>query len=245
MGPGLTARPGIATADPNGLASQTKTGYGRPMKSRKLLFLAGGGLFVLILAVVLVLTLGPGGSNAPVGGARETAANETAPAGDDLWSGFGQTSEPPTGLLPPGTQAGDTPPASPITLAAIRDDQPDNLYWKMLAPTDNPDTLKEREREKTRLNEQYGKVLSNTASPVEIRAYYDYRKRLSADYIRLLQHLLKKYDGELTDQQEGLFKLGIEMHAARIAQTDDDVQRALDRKEEYDRRKAAWQANKN
>jgi hypothetical protein len=66
-------------------------------------------------------------------------------------------------------------------MSAVRAALPDNIYWTMSAPTDEPAVLQAREEERARWNVEYGKVLSNTATADEVEAYYAHRKRLSSD----------------------------------------------------------------
>src|SRR5690606_18462288 len=84
----------------------------------------------------------------------------------------------------PGDDAtgADPDPASggeyPVDLEALRARMPDNLYWLLGAPTDEPMVLQQRAEEEVRWNELFGKVQSGTASEEEIADYYDHRQRL-------------------------------------------------------------------
>jgi hypothetical protein len=68
-----------------------------------------------------------------------------------------------------------------VDMSAVRAALPDNIYWTMSVPTDDPAVLQAREEERARWNVEYGKVLSNTATADEVEAYYAHRKRLSSD----------------------------------------------------------------
>src|SRR5437868_4361313 len=70
---------------------------------------------------------------------------------------------------------------------------PDNLYWKLGAPTKDEEVLAEREEERKRRNEEYGKVLSGDASEDEVKAYYDYKKKLSSDYLEFSEFMARRY----------------------------------------------------
>ncbi len=211
------------------------------MKGR--IFIALGLVAGLLLALTIGLLVFYGANKRPD---REPVSEESAGSvpGGDLWSGFGDSPEPPPGLIPPGTKEGDAPPAPAIDLDGLRAEMPDNLYWKMLAPTTDPALTSFREREKKKWNDEYGKVLSNTATVNEIQAYYAYRKKLSEDYILFAQRLLDRYGDQLSEREEGLIKLGLELHVERIKQTPADLRRALEHKAAYETKKRDWQAGK-
>lgn len=145
--------------------------------------------------------------------------------------------------IPPGSTV--EPPhfdLSNLDFEALRAQSPDNLYWQMAVPTDDPDVLRARAEEKKRRNDQYGRVLSNTATTEEIEAYYAYRRRLSEDYIEVSQLILDEHGAELSSRDVGLLELGISMHASRLSENPKNLQEALDRKAQYDEVKQAWQA---
>jgi hypothetical protein len=122
----------------------------------------------------------------------------------------------------------------------LRRRTPDSLYWLMAAPTDDPALRTARARAREERNRQYGKVVSNTATVEEIRDYYAYRRKLSEDYIEVLQLILDDHGDELSERDAGLFELTISMHAARLAEIPAKLDDAMRRKAEYDRVKAEW-----
>lgn len=124
---------------------------------------------------------------------------------------------------------------------AIREKTPDSLYWLMAAPTDDAEILRARAEAREARNQQYGKVVSSTATEEQIRDYYAYRKTLSEDYIEVLQLILDEHGSELSDRDVGLFELTISMHSARLGEIPAKLDDALQRKAEYDRVKQAWQ----
>ena len=124
---------------------------------------------------------------------------------------------------------------------ALRDRAPENLYWLMAAPTDDPELLERRRIAKEQRNEQYGKVLASTASIEEIEDYYAYRRSLSEDYVEIAQLILDRHGEELSERDAGLFELTIAMHSARLAQMPTEYREAVRRKSEYDQVKRAWQ----
>lgn len=128
-----------------------------------------------------------------------------------------------------------------LDFEALRDRTPDSLYWLMAAPTDDPKALEARARAREERNRQYGKVVSNTATVEEIHDYYAYRRKLSEDYIEVLQLILDEHGDELSERDAGLFELTISMHSARLAEIPSKLDDALQRKAEYDRVKQAWQ----
>jgi hypothetical protein len=124
---------------------------------------------------------------------------------------------------------------------ALRRRTPESLYWLMAAPTDDPAVLEARAQAREERNRQYGKVVSNTATVEEIRDYYAYRRKLSEDYIEMLQLIMDEHGDELSERDAGLFELTIAMHTERLAEIPSKLDDALQRKAEYDRVKAEWQ----
>ena len=115
-----------------------------------------------------------------------------------------------------------------IDLREAREVMPDNLYWKFGAPTKDPAVLEAREQEKIRRNNEYGKVLSGDASEEEVRAYYDYRTRLSTDYLEFADFMNRRFRDSLSDEFKGMLDLSIKLHAARLAQIPGDLEAALE-----------------
>lgn len=130
-----------------------------------------------------------------------------------------------------------------VDLDALREAMPDNLYWKLGAPTSDPTIQRERAEERARWNEAYGKILSGTASEQEIQAYYDQRARLSADYVEFASRVLDDYGNVLPDRDVGLLELSLKMHHARLQQMPRRVTEALERKQRQDGLREAWLAD--
>ncbi len=128
-----------------------------------------------------------------------------------------------------------------LDFESLRRRTPDSLYWLMAAPTEDPAILDARARARDDRNLQYGKVVSNTASVEEIHDYYAYRRKLSEDYIEVLQLILDEHGDELSERDTGLFELTVSMHTARLAEIPSKLADALERKAEYDRVKKSWQ----
>lgn len=128
-----------------------------------------------------------------------------------------------------------------LDYAALRKQTPDSLYWLMAAPTQDAEVLEARRRARDERNEQYGKVVSNTATVEEIRDYYAYRRKLSEDYIEVLQLILDEHGTELSERDVGLLELALSMHSSLLSELPKKEDDALQRKAEYDRVKRAWQ----
>lgn len=128
-----------------------------------------------------------------------------------------------------------------LDYAALREQTPNSLYWLMAAPTDDPDVLEARRLARQERNQQYGKVVSNTATVEEIRDYYAYKQRLSEDYIEVLQLILDTHGNELSERDVGLLELALSMHSSLLSDLPKKQDDALQRKAEYDRVKRAWQ----
>jgi hypothetical protein len=127
-----------------------------------------------------------------------------------------------------------------IDLREAQAAMPDNLYWEFGAPTDDPEILEMREREKKRRNEEYGRVLSGDADEAGVNAYYDYRERLSADYLEFAQWMRKRYGDSLSEQFGGLLDLAIKLNAERLIEIGRDRERALERSRERARVREDW-----
>lgn len=132
---------------------------------------------------------------------------------------------------------------SMVDLDALREAIPDNLYWKLGAPTTDPVVQRERDEERARWEKAYGKVLSGTASDEEITAYYDQRGRLSADYVEFASLVLQDYGAVLPARDIGLLELSLKMHHARLQQMPRRLTEALERKQRQDRLREAWLAD--
>ena len=127
-----------------------------------------------------------------------------------------------------------------LDLNAVRAAMPDNTYWKMAAPTQDPELIKWREEERARWNVEYGKVLSNTATAEEIDAYFAERKRLSDDYLEFVVYVLANYGNAIPREGAALLKLAGEMHALRLEEMPRQMAEAHQRREEHDAARRAW-----
>jgi hypothetical protein len=135
-----------------------------------------------------------------------------------------------------------TPAFESIDLEAAREALPDNLYWETGAPTQDPRLLGDRERAAKHWNEQYGKILSGTATEAEIEAFFDHRMRLSSDSVRFVDWVIEHQGGEISEQDLTLLHVAKRLHLARLAEVPKRMQEALDRKAEQDAARAAWLA---
>jgi hypothetical protein len=129
-----------------------------------------------------------------------------------------------------------------VDMEAIRRALPDNLYWKMAAPSDDPAVAEERDAERARWNDAYGKVLSGTGSEEEIEAYFDQRHRLSSDYVEFTKYVLANYADELPAQDVALLELAQKLHLARLVELPRKLEEAHERKRRQDAAREAWLA---
>jgi hypothetical protein len=128
-----------------------------------------------------------------------------------------------------------------LDLGEVRAALPDNLFWELGAPTKDPEEIEAREQEKARRNEEYGRVLSGDASEEEVNAYYDYRERLSTDYLEFAAYLHRRFSDKLSDQFTGLLELAIKLNKERLAQIPADRDDALQRSRERAKIREEWQ----
>ena len=130
-----------------------------------------------------------------------------------------------------------------VDMEAMRRALPDNLYWTMAVPTDDPRIQAERDAERAHWNDEYGKVLSGTGSLAEIDAYYDHRYRVSSDYVEFTRHLLTHYGSELPERDVALLELAERLHLARLAELPRRLEEARVRKQQQDAAREAWRAD--
>jgi hypothetical protein len=160
-------------------------------------------------------------------------------------------------LAPVASGAAAAPPEAPpvdvqlpeklglgaVDLDEVRKAMPNNLYWKLSAPTNDPQVLEEREAQRAQWNVEYGKILSGTASEEEIRAYYDRRAQLSGDYIEFATYLLDHYKDDLSEQDLTLVHLALQLNRARLEEIPRKIETAFERKRKQDAARAAWLAD--
>jgi hypothetical protein len=130
-----------------------------------------------------------------------------------------------------------------VDMEAVRRAMPDNLYWTMAVPTDDPRIQEQRDAERKRWNDEWGKVLSGTATEEEIDAYFTHRNRLSRDYVEFTKYVLDHYRDDLSPQDVALLELAQRLHLARLAELPRKLVEAHERKREQDAARAAWLAD--
>lgn len=226
-------------------------------RGRRIQICAAAGAALLALAALVARSADPAGpgreAGVTPGDAKSSAGVRTAaPRADGA-------SERPAGALPPrddGQPEGGRPtdgapgvsgapegePLVPVDLAALREKMPDNLYWQLGAPTEDPESLARREEEAARMNELFGKVQSGTASEEEIDRYHERRRRISEDYIAFASAVLTEHAADLSDRDRGLLELGVRMHEARLAELPRRLEEAHARRKLQAERRAAWHA---
>ncbi|HET9061737.1 MAG TPA: hypothetical protein VFO62_00475 [Candidatus Binatia bacterium] len=127
-----------------------------------------------------------------------------------------------------------------VDLREARAVMPDNLYWQLAAPTKDPAVLEAREEEKKRRNEEYGRVLSGDANEDQVNAYYDYRERISTDFLEFAEWMSNRYGDKVDDQFRGLLDLSVNLHKARLAEISRDREDALARSREREKIREDW-----
>ncbi|WP_428265052.1 hypothetical protein [Haliangium sp.] len=211
-------------------------------------------LFAVAAAVAVIWWQRASGPDAATSG-QDGESAQAAPAPDERRP----IAQPRPRAPDPNVAAGDTngdvgagdplaaPPAGygdseyPVDLEYLRTQIPDNVYWRLGAPTEDPEILRQRQEEEARWNQLFGKVQSGTASEAEIRQYYDHRRQLSEDYVEFANLVLSQYGEVLPERDRGLYELGIEMHSTRLAEIPQGIDDALARKREQDQRRQDWQ----
>lgn len=143
---------------------------------------------------------------------------------------------------PPQSPSDNAAPApSPVDLERIRAKlPPDNLFWEMGAPTQDPEVLRKRAEAEHQWNELFGRVQSGEATEADIHRYFDYRRKLSEDYISVARSVLSEYGDALPLQERGLYELSIKMHTTRLEEMPRKEEEALARRELQARRQREW-----
>lgn len=214
--------------------------------SKRLLWPAVGAAALLAILLVVFTRGEPPASPAPAdpppaspGSPRPTIADPaTSPGSPDPAS-----SGDPADLaseLPPGT--GEEGNEHPVDLARLREQIPDNLYWRLDAPTQDGQILHARAEEKQRWNALFGKVQSGTATEEEMQQYFAHRRQLSEDYIELARLVLAEYGPQLPEQERGMYELSIRMHDTRLGELPRQLEQARERKALQDQRREEWRS---
>lgn len=130
-----------------------------------------------------------------------------------------------------------------VDLEEVRRALPENLYWELSVPTEDPEIVEKRAAERRRWNDEWGKILSGNATEDEIQGYYDHRARLSGDYIEFVTYLLDHYGEDLPERDVGFLELARKLHAARLEEIPRKVEEAMERKRQQDEARARWLAD--
>jgi len=217
-------------------------GMGASTPSKGLRWIAAGG--VVALVALLLVSRGQRSTGEEPGGQAKAAPAEAhrAEAPEP-----GPASPPPRMAENAGDAAPEPGPAGvtqdgeyPVDLERLRARLPDNLYWKLGAPTEDPEVLQMRAEEEQRWNELFGKVQSNTATEEEIRRYYDHRRKLSEDYLEFAALVLQEHGARLSERDRGLYELSVKLHSSRLDEIQRQVDDALARRREHEQRRETW-----
>ncbi|WP_434381108.1 hypothetical protein [Melittangium boletus] len=214
-------------------------GMGEDLRSKSLLWLAVLTILALIAAPwILRLRQERSLQGMETPAPRlSTLIPAAAPAHETATGGGG--GEGTSDVTPP-SDAASAPRPHPVDLSHLRERLPDNLYWRMGAPTTDPEELRQREQEERSWNTLYGKVLSNTASEAEIHAYYAHRRQVSEDFMAFAALVLEEYGPRLPETERGLYELSIRMHHTRLEELPQRIDEALARKHVQERRRESW-----
>jgi len=171
-------------------------------------------------------------SSAPPRRAEAPPPAPAGPAGRDA----GADAEARASAAPPDGEESKYP----VDLEHLRSLLPDNLYFRLGAPTDDPAALQARAEEERHWNDLYGKIQSNTATEEEIRSYCDHRRELSEDYVEFASVVLEEYDDKLPERDRGLYELSIKMHKKRLEELPRNLEDALSRRSAHEKQREEW-----
>lgn len=187
-----------------------------------------GLAFVIVVAAVLILWRGA--SRSDDDDAPPSAASGPAPrAGDPPPALPGSDPDAPDDEGEPPEIPTDGESPYPVDLDALRKRMPENRYWALGAPTEDPEVLRRRDERKKADNALLGKILSTTATEREIEEYYAERQRVSEDYMNFAAQVLADHRDALPERDVGLYELTIRLHRGRLDQIPRDRTAALER----------------
>jgi len=224
-----------------------------PAPKSRIAALLLGSAAIAVSALLLAFFVLGGGDDEPARQARATGspegvvaepvpppARERTPAGEA--EPAGEIGEDPLSLVLDADEESALR-WSRVDLDEVREALPDNLYWQMSVPTDDPDVLQRRADERARWNVEYGKVLSGSASEEEIEDYFDLRRRISQDAVSFAEYLLLNHGSDLPERDVSLLSLASRLHRARLEEMPRRMTEALERKQRQDRLREEWLAD--
>ena len=176
----------------------------------------------------------------PVSGAPEPAATEAPPPPERPPESVSEEDSWFAELFPPGDPAWAW---SRVDLEALREELPNNRYFELAVPTDDPEILAQRRETKERWNRELGKVMANTATEAEVRAYYAERQEISSDYVIFTTTLLDRYRDVLPEQDVGLLELARTLHRARLEELPRRLAEAIERRDAHEIVREQWLAD--
>lgn len=232
----------------DGILQMTRcAGLDWPNMRKKILLMVVGALFLaglVVAAQYVTPSPEPEPSAVPTSKGATTGQQDTSdPARTDAVTEV--LADDDQGLVRPTAGGGQEPsadpvPSHPVQLDELRAEMPSNLYWKYGAPTDDPDLLSERARDKAAIEKLAGLVRSNTASNEEIDRFFDHKEALSNDYLKFATKVIEEYGDKLPDRELGLYELAQSMHRDRLSQYPAQREQAKRRKREQDEKRETW-----
>jgi hypothetical protein len=199
------------------------------------------GLLVAVAALsalVLILNSRQSDDTAPLPETPQTPARSARTGGDRAAPLETFTAEP---AAEPARGSDRT---HNIDLSMLREMIPDNSYWRLGEPTQDPAVLELRAKEQAGWDLLKGKVVSNTATEEEIDRYYEHRRKLSEDYIRFSELVLEHFGDRLPESEVGAHELSIKLHSGRLLEIPRQRQDALARKVVQDKRREEWKQSR-
>ncbi len=127
-----------------------------------------------------------------------------------------------------------------IDLDSARSALPDNLFWTLAMPTDDPELLEARRQTRERWDRQFGQIQANTASEEDIQDYFAEREAISQDYVEIAGYLLEHYSEVLPERDIGMLGLARELHLERLAGYDRQQVEAQARRQAHAEVREQW-----
>ena len=119
---------------------------------------------------------------------------------------------------------------------------PGNLVWKLAIPTEDEAVLEARDRTLRYWEDEYRKIVSNTATRDEVDAYYAHQSQVSSDYVQFASFILEHHGEALRARDVGLLQLARTLHSARLQEIPKSKAEALARCEAHAQTRAEWLA---
>ncbi|TGL65923.1 hypothetical protein [Leptospira sarikeiensis] len=117
-----------------------------------------------------------------------------------------------------------------IPASLLRNETPDNLYWKAIATPRDAAEKKAQNELREDWAALYGKIYSNKATREEIVEYFTTQIKLHEDQLELLKIMEDRYPERLNDDSRRMILAGKELYAKKLQSTKNEYEKHLNQK---------------